>query len=122
MQSSFQRLNIIVISKEILDNFRVKTVGSLPLHVKHYHGSIRAGFYNTFKPFFKDVAFVDEVPNYGTSIVITKAGIKHIMTKFDNDGNPVAATCRVKYNNISLLANLRFVPFKAYCPNQRRKG
>ena len=90
----------VCISKDILDNFRVKTVGSLPMNVKHYRESLKAGFSNTFKPFFKDVIFVDEIPNNGTSIMLTRADIKHVMAKFDDDGNPVTATCRVKYNTI----------------------
>ncbi len=90
----------ICISKEIPDNFRVKTIGSLPMDVKHYRESLKAGFSNTFKPFFKEVAFVDEIPENGTSIMITRTDIKHIMTQFDNEGNPVAGTCRVKYNTI----------------------
>lgn len=90
----------ICISQEIPDNFRVKTIGSLPMDVRNYHGSIRAGFSNTFRPFFKDVTFIDEISNSGTGIFLTRADIKHVMTKFDNDGNPVAATCRVKYNAV----------------------
>jgi hypothetical protein len=90
----------ICISKEIPDNFRVTTIRSVPMDVEDYHASIRAGFSNTFGPFFKDVTFINEIPNRGTSILLTRADIKHVMTEFDNEGNPVAATCRVKYNAI----------------------
>jgi hypothetical protein len=90
----------ICISKEIPDDFRVTTVRSVPMDVEDYRGSIRAGFSNTFGPFFKDVTFIDEIPNNGTSILLTSADIKHVMKEFDNGGNPVAATCRVKYNAI----------------------